>query len=143
MFFYWTIIIWIILDLFSKYLANLYLQEKVSIFSDIFYLKYVENNGIAFSINIPFIKIVTIILIIAIFAYYIKEEKKKNSKMINFSFGLILAWAIWNWIERVFNWFVIDFLWVKWFSVFNLADSFITIWACLYLYYLFVENKKK
>lgn len=143
MLFYTTIIIWIILDLFSKYLANLYLQEKVSIFSDIFYLKYVENKGIAFSIHIPFIKIVTIILIIWIFAYYIKEEKKKNSKMINFSFGLILAWAIWNWIERVFNWFVIDFLWVKWFSVFNLADSFITIWACLYLYCLFVENKKK
>ncbi len=121
------------LDLFSKYLAKIYLQEEVSIFSDIFYLKYVENTGIAFSINIPFLKIVTIILIILIFVYYIKEEKKKKSKIIDFSFGLILAWAIWNWIERILNSFVIDFLWVKYFSIFNLADSFITIWAILYV----------
>lgn len=143
MLFYWIIIIWIILDLFSKYLANLYLQEKIGIFWDIFFLQYVENKGIAFSIDIPFLKIVTIILIIWIFVYYIQEEKKKNSKIVDFSFGLILAWAIWNGIERVFNGFVIDFLWVQWFAVFNLADSCITIWACLYIYYVFMENKKK
>ncbi len=130
------------LDLFSKYLAKIYLQEEVSIFSDIFYLKYVENTGIAFSINIPFLKIVTIILIIWIFVYYIKEEKKKKSKIIDFSFGLILAWAIWNWIERILNSFVIDFLWIKYFSVFNLADSFITIWAILYVLVLFKFKKK-
>ncbi len=142
MFFYITIIIWIIVDLFSKYLAKLYLQEEVSIFRDIFFLKYTENPGIAFSINIPFLKIVTIILIIWIFVYYIKEEKKKKNILIDFSFGLILAWAIWNWIERIFNSFVIDFLGVKYFSVFNLADSFITIWAVIYVLVLFLENKK-
>lgn len=139
--FYFTIIIWVFLDLYSKYLASIYFQEKINLISNFFFLQYVENTGIAFSINIPFLKILTIILIIWIFYYYIKEEKKKNSKFLDFSFWLILAWAIWNGIERVFNGFVIDFIWVKYFSVFNLADSFISIWAILYLFYLFKKVK--
>jgi signal peptidase II len=107
------------------------------------YLKYVENPWIAFSIKIPlfFLKILTIILIFWIFYYYLTSEKKKEKKIIDFSFSLILAWAIWNAIERIFNDKVIDFIWIKYFSIFNLADSFITIWAILYLYSLY-NNKK-
>lgn len=143
MFFYIIIIFWIFFDLFSKYLAKIYLQEKqINIFSDLFFLSYVENKWIAFSINIPFLKIVTLILIFWIFSYYIKEEKNKNDKIIDLSFWLILAWALWNWYERIFNSFVIDFVWVKYFSVFNLADSFIFIWAILYLFKIFINNKK-
>ncbi len=139
--FYITIIIWVILDFITKYFANIFLQEKISILWDFLFLKYVENTGIAFSINVPFLKIITIILIICIFYYYLKEEKKKNDKWINFSFGLILAWAIWNWIERLIYSAVTDFIWVKSFAIFNLADSFITIWAIIYLYILYKNNQ--
>jgi len=140
--FYLIIIIWIILDLFTKNLAFKYLQENINIFSDFLYLKYVENTGVAFSTQIPGLKYLTIILIIAIFYYYFSEKKNlKNNNLLDLSFWLILAWAIWNWIERIFNEKVIDFIWVKYFSIFNLADSFITIWAILYLYILF-KNKK-
>ena len=143
MIFYLTIFLWVILDAISKYFANIYLQEQINIFSDFLFLKYVENKGIAFSVNIPFLKIVTIILILWIFYYYFKEEKKKNDKLIDFSFWLILAWAFWNWYERIFNGFVIDFLWVKYFSVFNLADSFIFVGALIYLLKIFFEKKEK
>jgi signal peptidase II len=141
--FYITIITWIILDLYSKYLANIYLKEKINIIWDFLYLQYVENSWIAFSIQIPILilKIITIILIFWIFYYYLKEERKKKSIIINSSFWLILAWAIWNWIERVFQERVIDFIWVKYFSVFNLADSFITIWAILYIFHLLYYKK--
>lgn len=141
--FYIIIIIWIILDLFTKYLAKIYFQNKINIFWDFLYFGFVENSWIAFSINIPILllKIITIILIFWIFYYYLSNEKKKGSKMIDFSFSLILAWAIWNWIERLLNEKVIDFIWIKYFSIFNLADSFITIWAILYLYSLY-NNKK-
>ena len=143
MFFYFTIIFWVLLDLVSKYLASLYLKENINLISDFLYLWYVENKWIAFSISIPFLKIVTIILILGIFYYYLKEEKKKNDKLIDFSFWLILAWAFWNWYERIFNGFVIDFLWVKYFSVFNLADSFIFVGALIYLLKIFFEKKEK
>lgn len=142
MIFYITIIFWIFIDLLSKYFAKLHLQnENINILWDFLFLWYVENKWIAFSINIPFLKIVTIILILGIFYYYFKEEKNKNDKIIDLSFWLILAWALWNWYERIFNSFVVDFIWVKYFSVFNLADSFIFIWALLYLFKIFFEKK--
>jgi len=140
--FYSIIIFWVILDLFTKNLANIYLQKKINIFWDFLSFKYVENTWIAFSTQIPWLKYLTIILIIVIFYYYFLERKKeKKKKLFDLSFWLILAWAIWNWIERIFNSRVIDFISVKYFSVFNLADSFITIWAIIYIYILF-KNKK-
>lgn len=140
MIFYITIILWIVIDLLSKNLASSYLQEKINILGDFLFLKYVENSWIAFSIDIPFLKIITIILIIWIFYYYFKEEKKKNNKLIDLSFWLLLAWAIWNWIERVLYSSVIDFIWIQYFAVFNLADSFITVGILIYLYVLYKNN---
>lgn len=140
MLFYITIIFWIFLDLVTKFLAKIYLQENINIFLDIFFLKYIENKGIAFSINIPFLKIITLILIFWIFYYYFKEEKNKKDKVIDLAFWLILAWAIWNWIERILNSFVIDFIWVKYFSIFNLADSFIFIWVFIYLIKIYIKK---
>ena len=109
MFFYFTIIFWVLLDLVSKYLASLYLKENINL----------------------------------IFYYYFTEEKKKNDKIMDFAFGLILAWAIWNGYERIVNSFVVDFIWVKYFSVFNLADAFICIWAVIFILKTFLQKNKK
>lgn len=141
MFFYLTIFIWFFLDFFSKYLAKNFLTEEIKIISDLIFLKYVENKWIAFSINIPFLKIVTLILIFWIFYYYFKEEKNKNDKILDFSFWLILAWAIWNWYERIINSFVVDFIWIKYFAIFNLADSFIFVWAIIYILKIFFNKE--
>lgn len=143
MFFIFTLISWIFLDLISKYLAIIYLKwETINIFSNFLFFSYTENKWIAFSIEIPFLKILTIILIFSIFLYYLKEEKKKNNFFIDLSFWLILAWALWNWYERIFNSFVVDFIWIKNFAVFNLADSFIFIWTIIYLINLFFTKNK-
>jgi len=157
--FYTILIFWIILDIFTKYLANIYLQDRINILWDFLYFQFTRNPGIAFWMEIYplLLKIITISLIILIFYYY-KWEKKNISKinssltkgyvwkiegflLLDISFWLILAWAIWNWIERVFNSNVIDFIWVKYFSIFNLADSFISIGAVIYMYILYKNNK--
>ena len=158
MIFYIILIIWIILDLFTKNLANTYLQERINILWDFLYLKFTLNPWIAFGIEIYplLLKIITISLIILIFYYYKYERKGiqgelsckdkreypgvKNNKLFDVSFWLILAWAIWNWIERIINSNVIDFIWVKYFSIFNLADSYISIGAIIYLYILYKNN---
>jgi len=138
MIFYCIIILWLITDLVSKYFASIFLDGKVQILWDFLYLYHIKNDGIAFSIDVPFLKIVTIVLILGIFYYYFKEEKNKQSRLVDISFGLILAGAIWNGIERVLYSQVTDFIAVRWFAIFNIADSFITIWAILYIYYLYI-----
>ncbi|MDP2090697.1 MAG: signal peptidase II [Candidatus Gracilibacteria bacterium] len=141
--FYVILISGIIIDLISKYFANIYLQNKVNIIGDYLYLQYILNPGIAFGIKIypPLLKILTISLIILIFYYYRYEKKENNNKLLDISYGLVLAGAIGNGIERVFNSNVIDFIGVKYFSIFNLADGFISIGAILYLYLIYKNNK--
>lgn len=141
--FYILTIFLVFLDLFTKYIAKIQFQLSSNILWDFLYFKYVENIWIAFSIWITWIllKVITIVLIIWIFYYYFSEEKKKNIKLVDLAFAFVLGWAIGNWYERIFNGKVIDFIWVKYFSVFNLADVFITLWVMLYIIYLFISNK--
>ena len=147
--FYIIIITWVILDLTTKSLANIYLQDKINILWDFLYLGFIRNPGIAFWIEIYplLLKIITISLIILIFYYYkwerikLSTDKEKFVWLFDLSFWLILAWAIWNGIERIINSNVIDFIWVKYFSIFNLADSFITVGAIIYIYILYKNNK--
>ncbi len=141
MIFYISLIISLIIDLLTKYIALNYLDKKIEIIWNYFYLEYFENTGIAFSIQLPYIKIITIILILWIYYYYFKEEKKKKEKFIDISFWLIIWGAIWNWLERIFNSKVIDFIWVKNFSIFNMADVFISIGAIIYILYILKNNK--
>jgi len=142
--FYIVLLSALVIDIVSKYIAYNYLGEQINIIWNYVYLKFIENAGIAFSIQVPTIllKILTISLIIWIFYYYKIEKKKivEKNTMLDISFWLILAWAIWNAIERIFNEKVVDFIWVKYFAVFNLADTFITIWAILYIYIITENN---
>lgn len=142
MFFYSTIILSLFLDLYTKYLAKVNLNDTINLFSNFVYLKYTENVWIAFSIAVTgiFLKIITIIIIIWIFIYYQKYEIYKKNKLLDFSFWLILWWALWNAYERIFNSSVIDFIWVRYFAIFNIADACITIWIILYI---IVEIKRK
>jgi signal peptidase II len=141
--FYITLVSWIFLDFISKNIAQIYMQNKINILWDFLFLQYIQNPWIAFWIKVYplLLKIVTISLIIMIFYYYRQEKKENNSKLLDISFWLILAWAIWNAFERIFYSNVIDFIWVKYFAIFNLADSFISIWAVIYMYIIF-KNKK-
>jgi signal peptidase II len=79
------------------------------------------------------LKFITIILISFIFYYYKKYEDTKNS-LINIGYWLLIWGAIWNAIGRIFQNGVIDFIWIKYFSVFNIADIAISAGILLLIY---------
>lgn len=143
MFYFLGIIILIFIDLLTKYFAKIYLVNKFQIFWDFVYLKYIENTWIAFWMPLEwvFLKIITLLIVIWIVYYFLKFEENKNNIIIKSSYALILAWALGNWYERIFNWVVIDFVWVRNFSVFNLADTYLSIWAFLYILFYFLNKK--
>lgn len=133
----------IFIDILSKYISNNYIDNQINLIWDFLYLKFIENTWIAFSIQIPSIllKIITISLIILIFYYYKKEKTKDKSIFLDISAWLVIWWAIWNAIGRIFDEKVIDFIGVKYFAIFNLADVFISIWAILYIYHIYINKK--
>lgn len=131
------------LDLATKYLASNFLSHKINILWNFFSLELFKNTWIAFSFPLSWIilKLITLTLIFGIIYYYLKEEKKKKNFLVDFAFVLVLAWAVWNGIERILFWQVTDFISVQYFSIFNLADAFITIWGVL-LIWSFMKKKK-
>jgi lipoprotein signal peptidase len=146
MYFYITLILALVIDTITKLSAQNYLTEKINLLWDFVFLEYILNTWIAFSIQVPtlILKILTIVLIIVIFYYYKTEKKLYNTcKLYDISFWLILWGALWNAYERIFHEEVIDFLWIKYFSIMNFADIFISIWAILYIYLIYKNSKAK
>ena len=136
------VIIFIIIDLCSKYVITKYLSlnESIVIIKNFFNITYVRNTGVAFSM-LPsskyFVLGISFIIIIGIICYLYKNRPKSNIEKVAYS--LILGGAIGNFINRIFYGYVTDFIDIKIFSydypIFNLADTFIVIGVILLLIY--------
>ncbi|MDD2487206.1 MAG: signal peptidase II [Candidatus Gracilibacteria bacterium] len=119
------------------------LNGNISLIGDFLSLKLVRNTGIAFSLPIEGVplKIMTIILIISIYFYYMKYESKKDN-MKDILYGLVLGGAIGNGFERVFHGSVVDFISLKYFAIFNFADIFINVGIIL-LIFSYLKNESR
>ncbi len=124
-------VICVIIDQIIKALIiNFYnIGESTTIIKNFFSITYVQNNGAAFSIlsgNRVLLIGITIIAVLCIYYFLIKDEKK-NLVL----YGILYGGIIGNFIDRIFRESVVDFLDFKIFGynypVFNLADSFIVI----------------
>ncbi len=118
-------------------------NAKVSIIGEYLTLKLSHNTWIAFSFPIEWIylKILTICLTIVIVLYYISVEYPKNIRLLDVGYSLIFSGAISNWYERVFKWYVVDFISVQYFAIFNFADIFISIGAAILFIVYYVRKQ--
>jgi signal peptidase II len=86
-----------------------------------------KDHGIVFII----IPVIAIALLVYNIYYYQENENLSRSYIV--AFALILGGAIGNLIDRIHIGHVIDFLDFRFFPVFNIADSAITIGAIIIL----------
>ena len=144
----------VFIDLYSKQyfknilewnnLNNMYFFSKDNIINNYINLTLYYDDWIAFWIYIwnIFIKFLTLGLIIFLIYFFIKEILVLKNKYLGAWFIFIISWAIWNWIERILNWRVIDFINVKYFTIFNIADILISIGAFILIFnYVFLYDK--
>ncbi|MBA5723915.1 signal peptidase II [Liberibacter sp. Z1] len=101
------------------------------------YLTY--NTGVAFSIlanTSPWLIISMRILIVS--AVILIWKKAKNSYILDAGYMLIIAGALGNLIDNYLYGYVIDYVMLHiriWsFAIFNFADFFITLGACMLIY---------
>ncbi len=98
---------------------------------------YVTNTGAAFSLFTGFNFILALIsLVVIVFIVYFY---KKNSKLL-LPLAFLLGGTIGNLIDRVFFGYVRDFIDLKFWPVFNVADSFNVIGVAI-ICYLIIRNK--
>jgi signal peptidase II len=140
-------IIVVIADRISKFLIfkNFSLGSPYPLIKGILYITPTFNKGIAFglfrqhsSVIFIIISLVTVFLII-----YILSRRRPKSPLLKLALFLILSGAIGNLIDRIIYGSVMDFIDFKIWPVFNVADSAVTIGACLLIFYMFRTRQSK
>jgi signal peptidase II len=121
------------LDQGSKYLvsASLALHESIPVVSNIFHITLVHNRGAAFGLlkNQTYLFVLTALTAIPLIIVHMRRHARVSVYTVGLS--LILAGAIGNLIDRLRFGYVLDFLDFRIWPVFNVADSAITVGACL------------
>ena len=120
------------------------------VIKNFFYFTFVENQGSAFSFlsdkdwGQVFFKILTPIALIA-FLFFFVLSIKSGRKWCIYSLALIISGTIGNYIDRLFNSKVIDFIGFQFgsyfFPIFNFADIYLTVGVImLIVYFLFLDD---
>lgn len=112
----------------------------ITIIPKYFNLIYVQNTGGVYGVfednNFAFCIISAIVLMI-LFIY--SKNITKDNKLKQVLWQLILAGGVSNLIDRIFRGFVVDFVQMIGFGVFNLSDACIVISAVIII---FIELKE-
>lgn len=136
----WSIFLAILsLDRLSKYFVsqNILLNQSLPVIKNIFHLTLIHNTGAAFGIFKNHNYLFIFISLLAILFIYLQLRKQKLTAVIlKVSLALISSGTIGNLIDRIYFGYVIDFLDLRIWPVFNIADSSITIGAILLGYSL-------
>jgi signal peptidase II len=99
----------------------------------------VKNFGSAFSMPIPRMLTIALTIVFVAFIIYLKFYKKEGNDLL---WAIALSGGVGNFIDRVSLGYVIDFINLKVFPVFNIADIYLTVSAGLLLYIYFVKEYK-
>ncbi|MFA5886818.1 MAG: signal peptidase II [Patescibacteria group bacterium] len=115
--------------------------EPLTLIREVLYFNLTKNYYIAFSLPLSgawLELVITLVIIIIIFYLSYLLLYKKNKKIEIISLSLIFLGAASNLFDRLHYGYVIDYLELKYFTVFNLADCLISIGALI----LIIKNLK-
>ena len=129
-----VLILGIILVLLDQVLKFYF--TKHSYYSTFFSLHLVKNTGMSFGL----MQGKVIIMIIVSFLFLGMLWRFRNEfKDCKYLLMLLAAGTVGNLIDRIFRGYVVDFLDLGWFPVFNLADAMITA-GTIGLIYVFIAE---
>ena len=106
--------------------------ESHLIVPHLLYLTYVQNTHGAFGLfgdRIWFLIGLAVVVLGLFYAAF--RDAAAQSLLVRIAFGAILGGAVGNIVDRIQRHFVVDFIDLRWWPVFNVADSCITIGVIL------------
>lgn len=134
-------------DQLTKWLVAVHLQpgESLAVVSHLLQLTYVQNHGGAFGIlayqsdKFAWLGLALALALVAA-TFYLGDDNRVLTLSLAFLTGGILG----NLVDRLRTGYVVDFLDVHIWPVFNVADCFICIGAALLIYaLLFSADRRK
>jgi signal peptidase II len=144
------------LDLISKWWVKKSIWlHYYPVIEGFFTIQFVKNEGIAFGLLHslqsewkPILLSLIAVAAVAIVSYYIYKTPS-NQRLSLVALGLLLGGILGNFVDRLFNQYVVDFLTLHWkdqfaWPTFNLADSAITTGVFIILLQtVFAARKEK
>ena len=121
--------------LIKGYLRSNLAFESIPVIKNIFHITVVFNTGAAFGVlqeKTNFIIYITVIFILWLFIFLRKE--KQVTLRFAICYGLIFGGALSNLYDRIFLGYVVDYIDLRVWPVFNLSDTCITIGIGLLLF---------
>ena len=143
-FFVAMILLVIGVDQLTKYLVRSYMEVGESIPEEGFVrLTYIQNTGSAFGLFPNQTLVLTIVAAVGVALIFYFLFRGSASALLSLSLILQLGGAIGNLIDRLAHGFVIDFVDLGRWPIFNVADSSITIGFILLAFVLLTGTDKK
>lgn len=142
--YFFSIILLIIIDQFTKYIVatNMELGQSIEIIKGIFSFTYIHNSGAAFGMmqGKSVILLLFPILLIIFFYYNLIKSEKLLSKI---SLSLIISGAIGNLIDRIRYGYVVDMIdfYSIWRYIFNVADMYVVVGSFLLMIKILMDKE--
>ncbi len=125
-----TALLVIVLDQLTKNFVVTHFQpgESRIFIPHVVYWTYVQNRAGAFGLfgTHAWLLVVMAMVVLALFWFSFREAAAR-SMTIRIAFGAIAGGAVGNIVDRFHYGFVVDFIDLRWWPVFNVADSCITV----------------
>lgn len=135
----------VIIDQIIKYVVvrNLAVNDTIPILKNSIELTFVKNTGAAFSIltNATWLITALSVTVFIFLIYYIRKEEK-TTKSMGVIFSLLIGGILGNIIDRIRLGYVIDYVSIGRFPIFNFADSCIVIGMVLMIIVVIRGEKK-
>ena len=98
----------------------------------VLYWTFVQNRAGAFGLfgTQPWLLVSMALAVLALF-WYAFHDVAARSPLVRLAFGAIVGGAVGNIVDRFHYGYVVDFIDLRWWPVFNVADSCITIGVAL------------
>lgn len=144
--YYIIIILAVLLDQILKFAVrtNMNLHQSIPIIDGFFHLTYIQNTGAAFSLfsgKTGMLAIITVFITIGILFYLYKLRKTAHWALM-LSLSLIVSGGLGNIIDRVNLKYVVDFLDLQIWPIFNFADIYVCFGCGLLVFYVFFIEPK-
>ena len=99
----------------------------------VLWLTYVQNQHGAFGLFGSHPLVLAALASVVLVSFFVWYRQERGGLGTHIAFALILGGAVGNIVDRIRLHYVVDFFDLRWFPVFNVADSCITIGVCLLL----------
>ncbi len=129
------------IDQGTKFLveANFQLFHSHPVIEGILYMTLIHNTGAAFGIlrNQQWLVVAMVVGLFVIFLRFYHRIPKNNIWQ-KIALGLAAGGALGNLFDRIIRGYVVDFIDIRIWPVFNFADAALTIAVIIYIYQLFL-----